>query len=201
MTRFFTVFFLILPFAARGEASEPPEETKPPEVESIHYQGGGRVEYEIHHRLHTVQGVSEKVEVRAVVGAEGLQVMGRAQIGSFDSGNSNRDKHVLEVVRADRHPFVIVRGIAREFRLPAVGGSTEVLLRSQVDLAGVAASPTCNATVEHRDDGKLHVAFGFDDRLTDHEIERPKLLFIPVSDAFSVRGELVLERSDAKEPE
>lgn len=187
---------LCLPLLAHGETPKPTAEPSP-EMVKLHFQGRGKVTYEIRHRLHTVHGVSEEVEVRAVVGADGLQVMGRAPVRSFDSGNSNRDKHVLEAVRADRHPMVVVRGIARDFRLPKVGASAEILLRSQVELAGVASTPAIPATVEHREGGRLGVRFGFEDRLTDHDIERPKLLMIPVSDEFTVRGEFVLERNDA----
>lgn len=200
MRRYVAFLFLCLPLLARGAEPEDSEKgIHPEERAQMNLKGGGRVEYEIRHRLHTVQGVSKDVEVRAVSGPKGLQVMGRAPVRSFDSGNSNRDKHVLEVVRANLHPYVIVRALAPEFRLPEPGSSSTILLRSQVELGGVASTPAFNADLKREKDGRLRVDFSFEDRLTDHEIERPKLLLIPVSDEFSVRGELVLEIGDESE--
>lgn len=182
------------PAATEGPTSERAEAVV---AEKLQFQGRGKATYEVVHPMHDVRGVSEAVEVRAVVGEEGLQLMARAPVRSFDSGNGNRDKHVLEVVRADRHPMVIVRGLASGFRLPKVGESVDLTLRSQVELAGVVSTPAIQATVTRVEAGRLSVRFRFEDRLSDHDIDRPRLLMIPVRDEFSVEGEIVLERSDA----
>lgn len=102
------------------------------------WAGVGTVEYVVRHKLHTVRGVSRQVEIRAVADGSGLKVMGRAPVRSFDSGNSNRDAHVLEVVRAEKNPLVVLRGMAKGFQLPKGPGSFTVPLETEVQLAGVA---------------------------------------------------------------
>jgi hypothetical protein len=165
-----------------------------PEVDVARsWQGVGTVEYVVRHKLHTVHGVSRQVEVRAVADGTGLKVMGRAPVRSFDSGNSNRDAHVLEVVRADQNPFVVLRGLAKGFRLPKGPGSFTVPLETEVQLAGVSSPVRLTAQVEQLASGDWKVSFAFDHRLSAHSIERPKLLLIPVDDEIAVRGEVLLE--------
>lgn len=199
MKRWIAVLALGFPLLALGEdeaAQSGPPSAEPAEARS--WQGVGTVEYVVVHPLHTVTGISRQAEIRAVADGAGLKVMGRAPVRSFDSGNANRDAHMLEVVRAAQNPLVILRGLARGFRVPAAPGSFDVQLESEVQLAGVAAPARLSAQVEQLPNGDWKVRFAFDHRLSAHSIERPKLLLVPVEDAVSIRGEALLEAVDVK---
>lgn len=189
------------PLFAGGQNAAPEAESAslsagPTQAKS--WRGVGTVEYVVRHPLHTVRGKSRKVEIRAVADGSGLKVMGRAEVRSFDSGNSNRDAHMLEAVRADRHPLVVLRGLARGFRVPAVPATFSLPLDSEVQLAGVAAPVAISAQVEQLPDGSWKVQFAFDHRLSAHSIERPKLLLVLIDDEITVRGEALLKAIDAK---
>jgi len=186
------------PFFAGAEA--PPEAREAETIVFVpeagmprSWAGVGTVEYVVRHKLHTVRGVSRQVEIRAVADGSGLKVMGRAPVRSFDSGNSNRDAHVLEVVRAEKNPLVVLRGMAKGFQLPKGPGSFTVPLETEVQLAGVATPVHLTAQIEELASGDWKVNFAFDHRLSAHSIERPKLLLIPVDDEISIRGEVLLE--------
>src|SRR5690606_3597717 len=176
------------PLFAGGQNAAPEAESAslsagPTQAKS--WRGVGTVEYVVRHPLHTVRGKSRKVEIRAVADGSGLKVMGRAPVRSFDSGNSNRDAHVLEVVRAEKNPLVVLRGMAKGFQLPKGPGSFTVPLETEVQLAGVATPVHLTAQIEELASGDWKVNFAFDHRLSAHSIERPKLLLIPVDDEIS----------------
>lgn len=151
-----------------------------------------QAQFTVIHKFHEVTGVSKKVEVAALIDAQGLKIMARAPVQSFDSGNANRDAHVLEVVNAPSFPLVVVRAVAPGFTLPTTPGKIQLRLDGEVELHGVKA--TCPIDIELTTVDATHVSatFGFVDTLTAHKIERPMLLFVLVDDAFKVSGTVQL---------
>ena len=154
---------------------------------------GSLVSYHVVHKLHTVEGVARAVEgvVRLLPGG-GVQAMVRVKVPDFDSGNGNRDAHMLEATEAARFPAVVLKAAGA---LPASGpvGRVELTLRGELTFHGVTrpievpvvatfASPTratANGTVTLSLD-----AFG---------VERPALLFVKVDDAMAITAHLELE--------
>lgn len=179
--------FLILSFATHASA----EESK---MAPIKWSGAGAVEYRLEHRLHTVVGRSTEPEFVMVADENGLRVMARVRVNSFDSGNANRDAHTLEVVDAAHHPYVIVRGVAEGFRLPSEPKSVRVPFRGEIELKGVKVERPLEAVLEFHEDGAVSASFEFTQSLEAHEIERPSLFMIRVDDSLAVRGEARLEK-------
>jgi polyisoprenoid-binding protein YceI len=59
------------------------------------------VRYHVNHKLHQVDGVSRSAEGKAILEADGqVRAMVRIPVQSFDSGDSNRDAHMLETLQA-----------------------------------------------------------------------------------------------------
>ncbi len=153
----------------------------------------GEVTYHLVHKLHHVDGTSTKVQAIARIDDAGLKVEARAAVASFDSGNANRDAHMLEVVDAAKYPLVVVKGVAPGFVVPA-SGKADVRLRGEVDLHGVKTPVPIEAQVEHAPDGRVTVTFELATKLTAHDIQRPSLLFVPVDDDLGVTGTLTMEK-------
>lgn len=153
------------------------------------------ISYTVVHKFHKVEGVSTQNAIAAKLTDNSLQIMGRAAVDTFLSGNTNRDAHVMEVIEGHQYPFVTVRAVAKEAVAPTPGKDTDFPVDAEIELHGVKTHPKMQAYLHWVDD--LHVAatFTIADSIEAHNIERPKLLFVPVDDLLEISGKLVMKRA------
>jgi hypothetical protein len=150
--------------------------------------GTGSVEYQMVHKFHKFTGISKAMAVRGTVDTSGLKVMARAQVSTFDSSNTNRDSHMMEVVEGEKYPWASVRAALPGFKLPTTPGTTKISVQASIELHGVAVSHPIDLTLETKDGAHFHVSFEFSESLTAHKIERPSLLFVAVDDLITIVG-------------
>src|SRR6201998_4238399 len=67
------------------------------------------VTYHVSHRLHGGDGVSHEARGKGVCHAGKCDFLIAVPVKSFDSGDSNRDLHMLQVTRGGEFPMVTVR--------------------------------------------------------------------------------------------
>src|SRR5580658_4480151 len=91
--------------------------------------------YHVSHPLHPSEGVSHAARGKGVCHAGQCEFLIAVPVKSFDSGDSNRDLHMLQVTRGAEFPLVTVRT-----RLPetALMGAT-ILCDLDVEFAGQTA--------------------------------------------------------------
>src|SRR5208283_3244819 len=65
--------------------------------------------YHVSHPLHQSEGVSHAARGKGVCRAGQCDFLIAVAVNSFDSGDSNRDLHMLQVTRGAEFPMVIVR--------------------------------------------------------------------------------------------
>src|SRR2546428_11829602 len=65
--------------------------------------------YHVSHPLHQVDGVSHAARGKGVCHAGQCDFLIAVPVKTFDSGDSNRDLHMLQVARGAEFPMVIVR--------------------------------------------------------------------------------------------
>src|ERR1700738_4087239 len=65
--------------------------------------------YHVSHPLHESEGVSHAARGKGVCHAGQCDFLIAVPVKSFDSGDSNRDLHMLQVVRGGEFPMVTVR--------------------------------------------------------------------------------------------
>ncbi len=159
--------------------------------------GESSVTYHIVHKLHRVDGISKKVEVRARASAAGrLQVMLRIPSDSFDSGNVNRDAHTKEVLEAQRFPFVEVRALVEGVPPQSVFPATiERTVRGHVTLHGVTRDVDISIIAIYESATRLRIAAKANLSLDEFKVARPSLLFVKVDDSLKIDAALVLESS------
>src|ERR1019366_1773570 len=88
--------------------------------------------YHVSHPLHETEGISHTARGKAVCHAGQCDVLIAAPVKSFDSGDSNRDLHMLQVTRGAEFPIISVR-----IRLPGSAfGSSEVHCDLEIEFAG-----------------------------------------------------------------
>src|ERR1700682_3107036 len=83
--------------------------------------------YHVSHPLHQSEGVSHGAKGKGVCHAGQCEFLIAVPVKSFDSGDSNRDLHMIQVTRGAEFPLVTVRT-----RLPE---SDAAASRVNVDLA------------------------------------------------------------------
>lgn len=153
------------------------------------------VRFHVSHKLHQVDGSSKQAEGKAILEPDGtVRTMVRIPVQSFDSGDANRDAHMLETLQAGRHPFVVFKGVGR---LPAAapGAPVAVTLRGELDFHGVKRPLEVPLTVELGRDGSARVRGQFTVSLEAYQVERPSLLLVKLDDPCTIAFDLKLGRS------
>jgi polyisoprenoid-binding protein YceI len=106
-----------------------------------------------------------------------LNVSADVDVTTFDSGNSNRDSHAMEVIDAIDYPEASFAGSS----VTQIGDSLKIA--GKMNFHGVTHDIVMMALPRWTSD-KLEVTGQFDLSLTAFKIERPSLLLIPVEDAL-----------------
>lgn len=142
--------------------------------------------YHVSHPLHQTEGVSHAAKGKGVCHAGQCDFLIAVPVKSFDSGDSNRDLHMLQVARGGQFPMIIVRT-----HLPEDASSAETIHADlEVQFAG--------QTVQYKQIAFQRVTQGSDTlitgtiplTLTDVKIDPPSLLTIPVKNEAPVRVEM-----------
>jgi len=107
-------------------------------------------------------------------------------VKSFDSGDSNRDLHMLQVTRGAEFPMVLVRT-----RLPESSAASATLnVDLEIQFAGQTAQykqvPFKLETLA----GETHITGTIPATLSDFKIDPPSLLTMPVKNDIPVRVEM-----------
>ncbi len=142
--------------------------------------------YHVSHPLHQSEGVSHAAKGKGVCHAGQCDFLIAVPVKTFDSGDSNRDLHMLQVVRGGQFPLITVRT-----HLPEDASSLAVIpVDLEVQFAG--------QTVQYKQIAFQHVTKGNDTlitgtiplTLTDFKIDPPSLLALPVKNDIPVRVEM-----------
>ncbi len=154
-----------------------------------------QVSYQLVHKLHQFTGTDHRLQGRARVLPDGtVQVEIRGQVKDFDSGNSNRDEHMLETVEAEKFPEVLVRALMKGL---VASGTRDGTARVEAKLHGVKQTEDAPLTVSFPTPGAAHVTGVFNESVEGFGIKRPTLLFIPINDAMKITVDIWFNRDGA----
>ncbi len=138
------------------------------------------ITYKIVHPLHEIEATSKDARYRMEIDPakkEIITVSADVDVMTFDSGNSNRDSHAMEVIDAISYPEVSFVSSS----ITQVGDSLKVA--GKLTFHGVTQDIVALAVSKWSSD-RLVVRGSFNLSLTAFKIERPSLLMIPVEDAL-----------------
>ncbi len=151
------------------------------------------LQYHGHHLLHGWTGTSRSVSgmLRLDLGDPARSsVTIRVPVASFDSGNSNRDSNMLEVVEVDRYPDVFFESTAisvQRWEPTASGYEGAWTVRGNLTFHGETHPVMIPVTV--RIEGPRFAATGaFSIALSQFKVRRPKLLLWSISDTIDLEG-------------
>ena len=143
--------------------------------------------YHVSHPLHQSEGVSHAAKGKGVCHAGQCDFLIAVPVKSFDSGDSNRDLHMLQVTRGAEFPIVTVRT-----RLPeSAETSSTVNADLEIQFAGQTAQFKQVPFKLETQNGETHITGTIPATLTDFKIEPPTLLTMPVKNEVPIRVDMI----------
>jgi hypothetical protein len=135
--------------------------------------------------MHQVDGVSHAAKGKGTCHDGQCDFLIAAPVNSFDSGDSNRDLHMVQVTRGAQFPMVIVRT-----RLPeATPPSGTIYADLEVQFAGQTVHYN-HVAFQKTTNGKDVTITGTVPAIcTDFKIDPPSFLTIPIKNEIPVRVE------------
>ncbi|MGA2204607.1 MAG: YceI family protein [Terriglobales bacterium] len=139
--------------------------------------------YHVSHPLHQTEGVSHAAKGKGVCHAGQCDFLIAVPVKSFDSGDSNRDLHMLQVTRGAEFPLVTVRT-----RLPeSAAASATINADLEIQFAGQTAQYKQVPFKVEKQGGETHITGTIPVTLADFKIDPPSLLTMPVKNDIPVR--------------
>lgn len=142
--------------------------------------------YHVSHPLHEADGVSHDARGKGICQAGECNFLIAVPVKSFNSGDSNRDLHMLEVVRGAEFPMVVVRTQVPETEIKA--GTIHADL--EVQFAGQTAhyKQVPFQLISQGDD--IELTGTIPATVSDFKIPPPKLLMVPIKNDIPVRVDM-----------
>lgn len=148
-------------------------------------KGESTLGYVLVHPMHTVHGTTKDLDCTVDLSRDTVtsKIRVSADVLTFDSGNSNRDSHAMEVVEYRKYPKV---SFASTSIKPAQDG---------YDVAGDLTfhgrtRPVNFHVVPKRTADRIEIAGQFTVKLTEFGVKRPSLMLVPVKDDLTIRFDL-----------
>lgn len=142
--------------------------------------------YHVSHPLHQTDGVSHAARGKGMCHEGQCDFLTAVPVKSFDSGDSNRDLHMIQVTNGAEYPMVMVRT-----RLPeSAEASTTIKADLEIQFAGQTAHYQ-QVPFEVKTEGNLkHITGTIPTTLTDFKIDPPSLLTMPVKNEIPVKVDM-----------
>ncbi len=141
--------------------------------------------YHVSHPLHQVDGVSHAARGKGVCDAGQCDFLIAVPVKSFDSGDSNRDLHMLQVTRGAQFPLVTVRT-----RVPDTEGSSTIEADLDIQFAGQTAHYKQVAFHLTMEGNQIKLSGTIPATVSDFKIDPPSLLSFAIKNEIPVQVEM-----------
>lgn len=153
------------------------------------------VSYVVGFTLGDVVGRSGQIRVAGRVNGGWVDISAAAPVASFDSGDSRRDRDMRDTVDADAYPVVRFSGEGQLCVFENDRCTMEVA--GVLDFAGVERHYESIPVVVNRiDDDLVRANLSFEFLLSDHDVDRPRLLFWRIDDEVMISGTVTMSAVD-----
>ena len=142
--------------------------------------------YHMSHPMHQVDGVSRDAKGKGVCHAEECDFLIATPVKSFDSGDTNRDLHMIEATRGAQFPMVVVRT-----RFP-VGDTASATIYAdlEVQFAGQTAHSAHVPFQRATQGNQVRLTGTILATCSDFKIDRPSFLTVPIKNEIPVRVDI-----------
>lgn len=146
--------------------------------------------YHVSHPLHESEGVTHAARGKGVCHAGQCEFLIAAPVKTFESGDTNRDLHMIQVTRGGEFPLVTVRTTLPE----AAGASATIQADLEVEFAGRKVNYKQIRFEQSAQNGLTRITGTIPATLSDFKIDPPTLFTIPVKNEMPVRVEMEWRR-------
>jgi hypothetical protein len=146
--------------------------------------------YHVSHPMHQVEGVSRAAKGKGVCHDGQCDFLIAAPVKSFDSGDSNRDLHMLETTRGAQFPMVIVRTRVPE----GESASTTIYADLEIQFSGQTGHYAHVPFHEVIQGSEVRISGTIPATCSDFKIDRPSFLTVPIKNEIPVTLEMTWRR-------
>lgn len=143
--------------------------------------------YHMSHPLHEVDGISHAAKGKGTCHEGQCDFLIAAPVKSFDSGDTNRDLHMLQVTRGAEFPLVTVRVRLSESAL----ASPVLTCDLEVQFAGNTAHYSHVSFQQTIEGNRHHLTGVVPSTLADFKIKPPSFLTVPIRNEIPVRIDML----------
>jgi len=140
----------------------------------------------VSHPLHESVGVSHQARGKGVCHAGQCDFLIAAPVKSFDSNDSNRDLHMLQVTRGAQFPLVTVRVVVPETELTAATIQCDL----EIQFAGQTAHYKQVPFQREAHGNEIRITGTIPTTISDFKIDPPSLLTMPIKNDIPVRVDM-----------
>jgi polyisoprenoid-binding protein YceI len=144
--------------------------------------------YSANHSLHAWTGISKKVDCLLIFDSETKtfrKVAVSVNVSDFDSDNSSRDSHALEVLDAIKYPKVTFGSTSIEQEKEG-----KLKISGKLNFHGKAKDITFEADYKLTEK-EIIVSGGFPVSMTEFDVERPSFMLIKTDDILEIKFNIV----------
>jgi hypothetical protein len=142
--------------------------------------------YHMSHPMHQVDGVSHAARGKGTCHAGQCNFLIAAPVKSFDSGDTNRDLHMLESTRGAQYPIVLVRTSIPDSVTTASTIDADITIEFAGQTAHYAHVPFQRST----EGNEVHISGTIPATCSDFKIDRPSFLTVPIKNEIPVKVEM-----------
>lgn len=146
--------------------------------------------YHMSHPMHEVDGVSGAAKGKGICHAGQCNFLIAVPVKSFDSGDSNRDLHMIEATRGAQFPMVIVR---TEFPDAETSSST-IFADLEVQFAGQTARYQHVLFQRVTQGNQVRISGTIPATCSDFKIDRPSFLTVPIKNEIPVKVDMTWQK-------
>lgn len=142
--------------------------------------------YHMSHPMHEVDGISHAAKGKGLCHAGQCDFLIAVPVKSFDSGDSNRDLHMIEATHGAQFPMVIVRS-----RFPeAATASPIIYVDLEVQFAGQTAHYTHVPFQRTTQGNEVRISGTIPATCSDFKIDRPSFLTVRIKNEIPVHVDM-----------
>jgi len=142
--------------------------------------------YHMSHPMHEVDGTSNAAKGKGICQAGQCNFLIAVPVKTFNSGDSNRDLHMIEATKGAEFPMIVVRAQFPETELSAAILYANV----QVQFAGQTAHYDQVPFDRTQKGSEVQITGAIPLTCSDFKIERPSFLGVPIKNQIPVRVQM-----------
>ena len=142
--------------------------------------------YKGSHPAHDWEGISTDVKGGLICEKEECVIQVIVPLESFDRGSSGRDSNMLFSTESHKYPYV--KYYSDSFSIESIREDS-VKLSGYIEFHGITKSIITQININYQD-GVFLGKTSFFISLDDYEVEKPQLLFVPISDQINLECSL-----------